>query len=143
MSQEDDASDRKKEFWRETSESRMLELLEKLNERVQSNEDESRRKAEETQRKMDFIVQQQAQFIEDINKLSQAQDRTQGIVERLAVASLNRVEELEGKMSALVDSHIRLADTQSQTDERLSVFITTVERLISERRNGGSDVPEV
>ena len=146
MSQEDDASDGKKEFWRETSESRILELLEKLSERVQVNEDESRRKAEETQRNMEFIVQQQAQFVEDIQKLSEAQTRTQGLVERLAVLSLGRFEkvesELESKMAALIDSHIRLADTQAQTDERLSAFITTVERLISERRNGGSDALE-
>ncbi|HEX6624970.1 MAG TPA: hypothetical protein VF064_14770 [Pyrinomonadaceae bacterium] len=147
MGQEDDALESKKEFWRETPESRMLKLLEKLSERVQANEDESRRKADETQRNMDFIVQQQARFVEDIQKLSEAQARTQGIVERLAVVSLNRFEkvegELESKMSALIDSHIRLVDTQAQTDERLSTFITTVERLISEGRNGGSDAPEV
>ncbi len=133
---------------------RLLHLLEKLNERVDKNDEESRRRAEETQHNMDFIVQQQAQFVVDIQKLGEAQAITDGIVERLATATLGRFErvenELESKLDALIDSHVRLVDahdrlttSQKETDERLSAFITTVERLISARRNGESDTPEV
>jgi hypothetical protein len=108
--------------------------------------------AKQTQRNIDFIVRQQAQFVVDIQKLGEAQTRTDSIVERLANATLRRFEgaegevrNLEGKMEALVDSHIRLTDTQEklaeahkETDERLNAFIATVERLINERRNGGN-----
>lgn len=121
----------------------MREQMENLSERVQANADEFWRQARETQRKMDFIVEQQAQFAEDMRKLSEAQDRTEKLIASLAVASHNRFEELEAKMAALIDSHVRLADTQAQTDERLNAFINTVERLISERRNGGSGGAEV
>ena len=65
------------------------------------------------------------------------------MVESLVVASHGRFGELETKMAALIDSHIRLADTQAQTDGRLNAFINTVERLISERRNGGQGGAEV
>ena len=99
----------------------------------------------------EFILQQQAQFNVDLQRLSESQTRTDGIVERLANATLRRFESSEGevrnletKMEALVDSHIRLtdaherlADTHKETDERLNTFIATVERIISERRNGG------
>jgi hypothetical protein len=122
---------------------RMLKLIEKLNERVEANSEESRQRAEETQRNIEFIVQQQAQFVTDIQKLREAQAATDKIVERLATLTLNRFEKvddetanLESKMSALVDSHIKLADAQKNTDESLSAFIVTVERLISEGRNG-------
>ena len=57
---------------------------------------------------------------------------------RLATASLERTEDLDEKMSALVDSHIRLADSQARTDERLNVFINVVERYISKDNNGRS-----
>jgi hypothetical protein len=144
MSEEDNEMDDKEYFMRETSpEYRMLELMEKLNQRVETNAEESRHKAEETQRNIDFIVQQQAQFVTDIQKLREEQTATREIIERLGVLTLNRFEKveaeasnLEGKMEALVDSHIKLADAQKNTDERLNSFINTVERLINEGRNG-------
>lgn len=121
----------------------MLKLIEKLNERVEANADESRRRSEETQRNIEFIVQQQAQFVTDIQKLREAQATTDNVVERLATLTLNRFERvesavnnLESKMEALVDSHIKLADAQKDTDQKLGAFIVTVERLISEGRNG-------
>lgn len=122
---------------------RMLELIEKLNARVEANAEESRQRSEETERNIEFIVQQQSQFVTDIQKLREAQVATDNIVERLATLTLNRFERVEGevanlesKMSVLVDSHIKLADAQTNTDERLSAFIVTVERFISEGRNG-------
>lgn len=142
MSKEDDDDP---EYIRQANspEYRLLKLIEKLSERVESNTEESRQRSEETQRNMEFIVQQQAQFVTDIQKLREAQVATDNIVERLATLTLNRFERVEGevnnldsKMSALVDSHIKLVDAQKNTDEKLSAFIVTVERLISEGRNG-------
>jgi archaellum component FlaC len=143
MSEEDPKNRKKATSQLFSSENRMQERIEKLIGLVETNAEESRHTTEETQQNMDFIVQQQAQFVTDIQKLREAQAATDNIVERLATLTLNRFEKvdnefenLESKMTALVDSHIKLADAQKNTDERLSIFITTVERLISEGRNG-------
>jgi septal ring factor EnvC (AmiA/AmiB activator) len=88
---------------------------------------------EAMEKKMEFIIEQQAQFA---SKMSQLED----IVTRLATASLNRFESIEetssqrfdnidGKISALVDSQIR-------TDESLRNLIAVVDRYFSEGRNG-------
>lgn len=106
---------------------------------------------EETQRKIEFIVSQQAQFTVDMQSLRESQARTDEIVQRLANATLGNFEKVEGevsnldrKMEALVDAQIRsedemkeLRETQKETGERLNAFIDTVERIISEGRNGG------
>jgi chromosome segregation ATPase len=144
---------------RQTSpELRYLDLVHRLtaaqeaaNARVEVNEAEAKRRAEETQRNMDFIIRQQAQFTADIQKLSEAQATTDGIVNRLANLTLRRFEKAEGevsgldrKMEALVDAQIRSEDEMRElrgahkdTEEKLNAFIATVERLINERRNGG------
>jgi hypothetical protein len=108
--------------------------------------------AEKTQRTVNFMLQQQAQHqakSEAQNEAWRAESearhaRIETIVERLATASLRRFEKVEGevseldrKMEALVDSHIRMSDAQKEGGERLNAFIATVERLINERRNGG------
>jgi hypothetical protein len=90
------------------------------------------------QKQMEFIVEQQAQFASDIGQLKD-------IVARLANTSLQRIENLENKVSALVDAQIKtegnlstLAEAQVHTDERLNAFISVVERYISKDRNGDS-----
>jgi hypothetical protein len=90
------------------------------------------------QRQMEFIIEQRAQFASDIGRL-------QDVVERLANASLNRIENLEDKVSALADAQIKteenisaLVGSQARTDERLNAFITVVERYIGKDRNGNS-----
>jgi hypothetical protein len=111
--------------------------------------------AEKTQHTIGFMLQQQAQYqaqSEARQAESEAQRtesearyaRIEVLVERLATASLRRFEKVEGevsdldrKMEALVDSHIRMSDVQKDGEERLNAFIATVERLIQERRNGG------
>ena len=107
----------------------------------------------QTQRTIDFILQQQAQSASDTQRHKEQFDsdirRISGLLDRLASATLTRFNQAEGeigsldtKMEALVDSHIKLTDAQAQTDEKLSAFIDTVERLISERRNGGNGAGE-
>ena len=108
--------------------------------------------AEETQRSIHFMLQQQAKSeaqSEAWRAESEARHaRTDAIVQRLAEATLRRFEKVEGevseldrKMEALVDSHIRMADAQKEGEARLNAFIATVERLINERRNGGRKGP--
>src|SRR6058998_2486093 len=93
------------------------------------------------QKRMEFIVEQQAQFASDIGQLKD-------IVARLANSSLQRIENLENKVSALVDAQIKtegnvstlaekmteLTEAQAHTDQRLNVLID----IISEGRNGKS-----
>ncbi len=102
------------------------------------------------QRNIEFILEQQAKFSADIERINEIQTRTASVVDQLATVTFRRFQSVEGdvnnldaKMAALVDSHIRLNDaheklagSQKQSDERLNAFINTVERLISERRNG-------
>jgi hypothetical protein len=90
------------------------------------------------QKQMEFIIEQQAHFASDIGQLKD-------IVARLANSSLQRIENLENKVSALVDAQIKteenlstLAEAQVHTDERLNAFISVVERYISKDRNSDS-----
>jgi hypothetical protein len=131
---------------------RWLDLFHRLTSRVEANDEEAKLREERIQRNIEFIVQQQAQFQVKTEAWREESDarhaRIEALVERLAISSLRRFEKVEGevseldrKMDALVDSHIRLADSQKETGERLDAFIATVERLINERRNGRRKEP--
>jgi hypothetical protein len=78
---------------------------------------------EDFDRKMEFIIEQQAQSVTRIGQL-------EDIVSRLANATLQRVEtteervtkrfeDVEEQLAALIDSQIRLVESQSRTDENL------------------------
>jgi len=87
---------------------------------------------EEFEKKMEFIVDQQAQSAAKIGQL-------EDIVGRLANASLKRLEDTDEKIAALVDSQIGLAEAQSRTDGSLRNLIIVVDRYFSsEGRNGES-----
>lgn len=108
---------------------------------------------DEMQRKMEFIVNQQAHFAADIGRLEDSMVRLEnslgqltGLVGQLASASLERFTSLEEKVSALVDAQIKtegnvstlaekmitLAESQAHTDRRLDALID----IIREARNG-------
>ncbi|MBA3716280.1 MAG: hypothetical protein H0W76_28140 [Pyrinomonadaceae bacterium] len=93
---------------------------------------------DEAQRKMDFILEQQAQFAANQQKagerfvqidkhIAQITD----VVGRLATATLNRFDELEHKIAALVDSQLK-------TEESIQNLTAVVDRYFSEGRNGKS-----
>ena len=84
----------------------------------------------EFDRRMEFIVGQQAQFASDIVELKDAIAGLENIVGRLANASLTRFENVDERIAALVDS-------QAHTDENLKTLISVVDRYFSDR-NGGS-----
>src|SRR5687768_17517049 len=110
---------------------------------------------EETQRKIEFIVQEQAQFNADMQELRELQKQNEekwartsdGINALLAIAEMHQREFLEMRQAqadaqARTDAQIAearaRADAKSaETGERLNALINTVERIISERRNGG------
>ena len=91
---------------------------------------------EELERRMAFIVEQQAQFASDIQQLRESQTQTDQvvaqtgeIVARLANVTLEGFKDVNAKINALVDSQIR-------TDENLRNLVGVVDRYFSEGRNG-------
>ena len=101
---------------------------------------------EELEKKIEFIVEQQAQFTADIQKLQEAQARTDQIVNRLATATLNRFEatderadDIDERISALVNSQVRTEENVKKTDENLRNLIAVVDRYFREERQGYSE----
>jgi 3'-phosphoadenosine 5'-phosphosulfate (PAPS) 3'-phosphatase len=112
---------------------------------------------EEMQQKMEFIIEQQAQFTvnidllrENINRLSEAQQLTETRVAEVATAQaqaaraqahMNEVvtvmaESQQRTDQKLAETDERLNTKLAETDERLNTLINVVERYISEGRNG-------
>ena len=105
---------------------------------------------EEMQQAMEFIVNQQVQASAKIDALSQAQkeaQETQKQAQKAAEERWTRTEEGIRALLSIAEIHEREIATLGQniaevsengraTDERLNVLINTVERHISEGRNG-------
>jgi uncharacterized protein YoxC len=115
---------------------------------------------EEMEKTMAFILEQQAQLTVTVGRLGERVDGLGEKVERIAdkvERIADKVERMAEKIERMADKIDRNADSvtallaiaeihereitenreaQSRTDERLNALITTVERYISERRNG-------
>ncbi|HZH31442.1 MAG TPA: hypothetical protein VEY11_11825 [Pyrinomonadaceae bacterium] len=108
---------------------------------------------EETQRTMRFILEQQAQLTATVGRLSETVERISGKVDRtadgisslLAIAEIHdreigelreSVNAMQESVNAMRDSVTAVDERGRETDERLNALINTVERYISERRNG-------
>ena len=119
---------------------------------------------EEIERKMNFIVEQQAQFASNIQQLQESQARTGQVVDRLAdtltqtvgvvahtaetVVEMGHVvtrlanvthagfTEVNAKINALVDAQIRTEENLARTDKNLRNLIDVVDRHIRDGRNG-------
>jgi hypothetical protein len=108
---------------------------------------------EEMNKKMEFIIEQQAQFAADIQvmrevqaqdaKLLKEQDRklSDAVVTVVGlIGSLTQAQtSTDGRINVLADSFNRLAQAQARTEESLKILINVVERHIS--GNGGSTNP--
>jgi two-component sensor histidine kinase len=101
---------------------------------------------EEFEKRMEFILEQQAQFTVDIQQLREAQAQTDQVVNRLAAATLEGFattlegfKDVNAKIDALVDSHMRLEESQARTDESLRNLIAVVDRYFSKGGNGQSE----
>lgn len=134
---------------------RVLKLVENLGGVVKANVQESRAVDEANQRNIKFILEQQAQFTTDKQQMREAQahaeekwERRWGRTEEGIRALLTIAEIHDGEIKTLAETQARAAQAQaeaqartdrqmSETDERLNALVNVVERVISERRNGG------
>ena len=101
---------------------------------------------EEMERAIQFILEQQSQLTATVGRLSENVERISENVERVS----EKVGRLSDKVDRTADSVIALlaiaelhereiravSEAGRSTDERLNALINTVERYISERRNG-------
>ena len=108
---------------------------------------------EEMKQKMEFIVEQQAQFAADIQvmrevqaqdvKLLKEQDRrlSDALVAVAAmIGSLTKVQtSSDERVNLLAEGLDRLAQAQARTEESLKILINVVERHFS--GNGGTESP--
>jgi hypothetical protein len=118
---------------------------------------------EEIERKMNFIVEQQAQFASDIQRLQESQARTEQVVAqtaesvdrmsgavsqtaetvgqigevvtRLANATHAGFTEVNAKLNVLVDAQIPTEENLVRTNQNLTDFIAVVDRRFGDGRN--------
>lgn len=80
--------------------------------------------------RMNFIIEQQAQFAVDIQQLKERQTETQRMIGQLVDVAMSLARHGED-----TERRIReLADAQAHSDRKLDALIDTVDKLV--RRNG-------
>ena len=91
---------------------------------------------ENFEKKMELIIEQQAQLVVNHEKAQERLTQLETLVARFAQATVERfeatdkrIDELDEKFSALVDSQIR-------TEEAIRNLTAVVDRYVSEGRNG-------
>ena len=91
---------------------------------------------EDFEKKAEFIIEQQAQFASQIGQL-------EDLVTRLAKATIDRfqisdkrVDEMDERIAALINSQIHTEENVKKTDEHLRNLIAVVDRYLTEGRNG-------
>jgi chromosome segregation ATPase len=99
---------------------------------------------DEIQRTMEFILEQQAQFASNLQRLHEERNRDEGRVRRLeesfqllvqlAQGADTRLDQIESNMNALGSNMAALAEAQTHTDERLSALID----IVRNGRNGNT-----
>jgi hypothetical protein len=98
---------------------------------------------EEYEKKIEFILEQQAQFAasiqehnerfarneELVGQIGERMIQLEDIVNRLAAATLAGFKDVNAKIDALIDSHIRLSDAQTRTEETQKQLAASHARL--------------
>ena len=91
---------------------------------------------EEWERKMDFLLNQQAQFDVDMRRLEAAQAASEKKLDRTA-EMLSSYATIRFEAFKITDAEIKeLKQSQKLTDEQLRKFIVKVDRLTGEGQNG-------
>jgi hypothetical protein len=99
---------------------------------------------EEMNKRMEFIVEQQAQFAADIQVMREIQAQDANLLKEQDRKLSDAVVAVVGMIGNLVQSQTRtdesikfLIEVQARTEQRLNIFINVVERYIS--GTGGSE----
>jgi ABC-type transporter Mla subunit MlaD len=91
---------------------------------------------EDSEKKIEFIIDQQAGFAARLGQIEDLIARfAQATVDRFALTD-KRIDELNEKVSALIDAQIRTDESVKKTNEDLRNLIAVVDRYFSEGRNG-------
>ena len=107
---------------------------------------------EERQRQMDFILNQQAQFVTDIQSLQERDVAAEKRMTRIESVLVKGYQDTTASINALIESQEAMVQAQHrtderlretderlrETDERLNIFINVVERTLS----GGNGKPK-
>lgn len=105
---------------------------------------------EEFEKRMEFVLEQQAQFTSDIQQLRESQAEFQAaqvrteqvvvqtveIVGRLANGTLEGFKDVNAKIDALVDSQIRTDEKINALTDNLQNLTAIVDRYFTKDRNG-------
>lgn len=98
-------------------------------------------KNEELNRKMEFIVEQQAVFAVNMQKIEEAHAKAEGRISRLEAAfvTLYNTVSKTAESQQKTDQQIKeLVESQKETQDRLNALIFIVERYLGGRNNGQS-----
>jgi peptidoglycan hydrolase CwlO-like protein len=100
---------------------------------------------DDLEKKMEFIVEQQANFSAQMGQLQDRMGQLEQLVARFAQATADRfqltdkrIDEHDERMAALVNAHIQTEESQKKTEESLRNLIAVVDRYF-EGRNGQSE----
>ena len=94
---------------------------------------------EEMNKKMEFIVEQQAKFAAEIEILREVQATQHRRLSDALISVVGIVGNLVQAQTRTDENINRLTEAQARTEERLNIFINFVERYFG--GNGGTESP--